>query len=95
MSIITNKNVESIKTGATLEMLEKVLISDKFKVTRTQFGISATKKGFWTSRAYYITFTDSGEFRFGECDEVGQGLLVSPKGGTLARIVSMAEEDKQ
>ena len=90
MSLITNKNVESIKTGATLEMLEKVLISDKFKVTRTQFGISATKKGFWTSRA-----TDSGEFRFGECEEVGQGLLVSPKGGTLARIVSMAEEDKQ
>lgn len=92
MSWLTNELTENIKTTASLDNLEKILIQYKFKITKTSLSISATKSNWWTSNTCTIIFTDDGNYRNGSCRQVLRGLANIPKGGLLAEIVQKAEK---
>lgn len=91
MSYITTENTEYLTTMASLNTLQRVLIENGFRVTKTQSGLSAIKKSVWSSRHYFITITDSKKHRGCYCKEIACGLLVTPKGNMLAEIINNAE----
>lgn len=97
MSWIDSKNIEECITDASFTSLEKALLNNKYKVTRTKMQITATHGGAWTTnnKISTITIIDMGNYRQCKDVETAKGYFNKPKTGVLARIVQEAENIEQ
>ena len=92
MSFIDSEKIEECVTPATFDALEKALLDNEYKVTRTKMQITATKGGFWTNyKISTITIIDLGNYRQCKDVETAKGYLCKPNSGILASIVQKAE----
>ena len=88
MSFIDSERIEECVTPATFDALEKALLDNKYKVTRTKMQITATTGGFWTNyKMSTITIIDLGNYRQCKDVETAKGEWCKPNSGILASIV--------
>ena len=91
MSYIDKSETVEAYTDASLESLEKVLISMGYKVTKSKISITAILKTF-SGHNSNILILDQNGIRYCKDTETVTGLLLSPKVGRLQEIIQRAEK---
>lgn len=91
MSYINSESLETIKTRATMKELKQVLLADGYKIIETSMQITATNSWGWGANRSTITIVDEIDYRFLTNKQVSTGLMIRPKEGMLAELVSKAE----